>query len=168
MKKEGVGPLIRLLKGRSKCFRRPGYKLEAALWCMASSEKHWLDLMPSGRCIGRLDSHQGLNQLRKCVVILQQGYDYERPLWFRYRDIFRESHKFTQVGLIDKELLLWGSLVRWLLRSKCYDLAEICLHHYQDICLKLTDGEMTDVLGALLDIPHSKSMSSRGRLRSFV
>ncbi len=154
-----VAHLLQMAKKSKCCYSMPEYKLEVALWGMASSEKKCLREVMNVSGIKGLSVESGLRGLRKNVAVLQRAYDYEVPIMFRYREVFKQICDFSRVRQVDKELLLWAALTRWLVRSRAYSLAHLAFLQYGSLSQKLSGGRQKDTLGILRDISDLPSMA---------
>lgn len=55
--------------------------------------------------------------------------------------------KLKHLQRLDKELLAWLAISRWLARHKFYDLSSFCLQEYIKISLTITGGRSQDSIG---------------------
>lgn len=53
---------------------------------------------------------------------------------------------------VDKELLVWLAVTRWLVRNNNYNLAALVFEEYKSLSLRLTGGSKEDALGIADDL----------------
>ena len=93
--------------------------------------------------------------LFQIVSTLENAYEQDISFPIRLKKVGALVDQLSQIRNIDKELLSWVAIGRWLSRHNNFQLAIMCLHEYQGLSLKLSSGRCQDVLGLCNDL-HSK------------
>ncbi len=131
-----------------KTHHENGYILEAFLWTRIAPTKSWMLRFPTLKSLARR-SHSTLSRcgfLYKATKRLEESYDEQIPLHLRMKILGELVSSVGEFPTVDKELLFWATIVRWLYRHRKQRLAELVLKEYQAISLKLTDGRSNDSL----------------------
>lgn len=148
-----IAPLMAAVR-RGKSHYEYGYVLEASFWARSVETKQWLERVPKVKSITRNPAlkppQTGL--FHKCAAMLEECYQYRVPFDVRLNQLGKILPRISQLVTMDKELLVWSSMARWLARSRAFTLAAFALGEYQALSLKLTAGKKRDALGVLGDV----------------
>ncbi|SMF59812.1 hypothetical protein [Pseudobacteriovorax antillogorgiicola] len=154
---------IRDLTKLDESHHQASYLIEMFFWASSVSSYRWLRQMAKIRTLARKKDLQirkkGLAY--KMALIIEGAYDDTVPLTMRMKKmefIFKNARRLRNV---DKELLIWLSLCRWLERQKMTKIASMALNEYMALSRRLSGGTCDDVLGIAQDLkdslgPHSE------------
>jgi hypothetical protein len=143
----------------SLCKRgRPHYQTSYLLECFL-----WLRSLPQTTYFGRIPKLTSLAQYKEirfrdypvlhgiCQQI-ENAYDTSIPFSTRLTTMKKILAKIPSIRNIDKELLVWVSLSRWLYRNRYMDIAAITFQEYISLSQRLSSGRSQDVLGIAKDL----------------
>ena len=130
------------------------YIVECYLWCAAAKKKEWVERLPKMRTLARNATirPRRLGFYFEAALVLEDCYDTDIPLVIRLKklgDIMARVKGFVN---IDKEILVAAVAGRWLARIHSFPLAVLVLKEYEALCLRLSDGRVSDALGVAADL----------------
>ena len=130
------------------------YLLQFQLWAFAVKSRRWQKNLVR---LASLKKRKGIEisgqkPIVKFLQVIEECYDYERPLTNRLERLGESLERISEVETIDEELLAWAAAARFLWRSRAKSMALVCQSEYQKICLCLSRGQSADTLGLLGDI----------------
>ncbi len=130
------------------------YVLEGFFWARATSSTQWLDHLPKLKSLAQKKQFNFKNyaSFHRCALSLEKSYDTEIPLTHRLTSIKKTVQSIQTIADIDKVLLVYLSLIRWLLRSQCRDFGRILWSEYSGLSLRLSRGRSSDALGIAGDL----------------
>ena len=135
-------------------FYHTSYVLEGFFWARSSSSLQWLDHLPKLKSLGQKKqfNFKQYANFHRCALSLEKSYDTEIPLTHRLTGIKKTVQTIQTIADIDKVLLVYLALIRWLLRSQCRDFGRILWSEYSGLSLRLSRGRSADVLGIASDL----------------
>lgn len=145
--------LSRLIRTDSY-YKEPYYLMQFHLWAFAVKSKRWQNNLVRLASLKKRKkiSIDGQKPIVKFLQVLEDCYDYERPLVNRLEKLGEVLGKAQNFDYIEEEMLAWAAATRFLWRSRAKQLAQVCLCEYQAICLRLSIGRTTDVFNLVSDI----------------
>lgn len=130
------------------------YVLEGFFWASCVGTYKWLKKLAKVRTLARNKTLmlKKAGVFYKCAVDLEEIYESERPLLFRLNKAEVIFYKTKRLRNVDKELLVWLSLARWLARVNHPGLAALVLEEYAALSQRVSAGRSRDVLGVSADL----------------
>lgn len=157
-----IGPLVTsVLRGKSH--HDVTYLLEAFFWTRIVASRDWIKRFPTIRKMA-YDAALDLKSAGvsyQCARALEFCYDYAAPYTFRLERVGKALSLSQSLLTMDQQLLVWAAAVRWLSRGRSPFIAELVLHEYQALSLRLTRGNKTDALGLLSDVEADATSGER-------
>ncbi|SMF68219.1 hypothetical protein [Pseudobacteriovorax antillogorgiicola] len=140
--------MLALVK-RNASHHQESYLLETQLWLRAVPSMNWIESLPKIASWQKnrnfcLKPYQALVKFISCLEFL---YDKNIPLDQRLNHARGAIAIIRDFRQLDKELLAWLGLSRWLVRVRAYDVAAFTFEEYRTISLKLSRGTCQDALG---------------------
>ncbi|MFW7379763.1 MAG: hypothetical protein ACOH5I_13200 [Oligoflexus sp.] len=150
---QDLNPLVKLCR-RGSAFYTSSYVLELFLWLRCHQKTHWLEKLPKLNSLGQ---YQTINfrhypHLYGIAQQLEAAYDTSIPFANRLSSMKKILGKISLLRNIDKELLSWLAITRWLYRNRYAEIAGIIFHEYSSLSQKLSQGRSRDVLGLAADL----------------
>jgi len=152
-RQQDLNPLVKLCKRGSE-FYTSSYVLELFLWLRCHQKTHWLEKLPK---LTSLSQYQTINfrnypHLYLITQQLEAAYDTAIPFANRLSSMKKILGKISLLRNIDKELLCWLAITRWLYRNRYAEIAGIIFHEYTSLSQKLSQGRSRDILGLAQDL----------------
>ena len=145
--------------GKGKLFYGSSYYLEAYLWIYAVQTKGFFDRLPKLSTLAKnKDVRVRRHPLYKAIVEIDSAYQVDIPLSTRLKTMKKIISSIDNFSLIDKKLLIYMAIARWLLRFHFPELASLVYSQYRLLSLQLSLGKSIDALGIGSDI-YEKSVS---------
>ncbi len=146
----GIGDLVKAGSSHYK----PSYILEYYLWSYCTSGFKIMLQLPKVRTLARKKELKlrSAGTFFKIVNSIEVAYDKSIPLVTRLQKLEEIFDKIKLLRNIDKEMLVWLALARWLDRNKQRDMAQMTLHEYAALSFRLSSGSNHDVLGLAEDL----------------
>jgi len=144
--------MLSVRKGKSH--HQPSYILEAFLWSRVIGETKWIDRYPTVRRVA-WGSDFVLRRsilLHRCVMVLEQCYDFKIPFPIRLEAIGKVISSLNSLTTVDKELMVWGATLRWLGRGRSSGFYSLVMGEYKALSWRLTEGNSPDALGVFGDL----------------
>jgi hypothetical protein len=141
-----------------KDFYQASYILESFFWIRSIPGLQWMDHLPK---LKSLSQKKNLNfkphgVYQRCAIHLERAYDKEIPLAHRLALVKKTLQGVHTLPDIDKVLLVHLSLLRWLIRSQCRELARFVYSEYAILSHRLCGTP--DVLGVAGDLTQKSWM----------
>ena len=137
------------------------YIMEVFLWTRAVKSRQWITRYPTVKQMGR-----GLKIRPKeygfwfeAVSLIEQCYDSEIPFMLRLQKVGELLLRTDQFFSIDKEILFWATVCRWLYRNRSSGFGALVLNEYRAKCLKVSEGRTSDVLNVVSDLYEAEPSS---------
>ena len=130
------------------------YIIEGFLWSAAASKKESMSNFP---IIKNLTRRKGLDFQKDSFLFkfsceVQNAYDSGIPFPTRFNTMQKMVAGIPKQYPIDKPLLCWLALARWLIRHNNQRLAQLAISEYEAVSLKASRGRCADVLGVAQDL----------------
>ena len=129
--------------------------LEAYFWSFAIAPTRWQSEFPSIKALFRrvqLDPQKDPSTYQMALTF-EECNDVDIPFTLRLSKIETMLNEVSRIEKIDKQLLCWLAICRWLSRHKSFQLARLVMAEYVGLCLKMTEGSSQDIFGIAADIP---------------
>ncbi|NRA67453.1 MAG: hypothetical protein HRU19_23425 [Pseudobacteriovorax sp.] len=146
-------PLL-LLTQRGGTHYHPSYLLECFMILRSLPKKQWQGRFPKLASVNRHKeiSLRDYRQLHDICLAVENAYESDIPFHHRLSKLKPCLSKIRELRTIDKELLAWLSITRWLYRSRYMAMAAVTWSEYQSLSKKLSQGKSGDVLGMAKDL----------------
>ncbi|SMF24608.1 hypothetical protein [Pseudobacteriovorax antillogorgiicola] len=130
------------------------YLLECFLWLRCLPSTQWFNKLPKLSSLAqykevRLKHYPILYAVCQAV---EAAYDKEIPISSRLGTLKKVLPKLRSIRNIDKELLAWLAVTRWLHRNRYKDLAALTFHEYLSLSNRLSLNQSQDALGVASDL----------------
>lgn len=144
--------MIDLVQKKQKHYQNL-YLVEAYFWMYSIQSTEGIKRLPklNARTKTALRLKE-IGPLYSFISIFIDLYNYDIPYMTRLKTLVRYIKEIDKIYNIDKRLLVWLSIVRWLSRHHSIELADIALAEYISLSLKLTDTQSKDALNIAGDL----------------
>lgn len=139
---------------RGKPHYQSVFLLETFLWLKAHRSTLWLKQVSSIKTLARNKDlkPQDLGFFFQACLELERATDEAISPMVRLESLGYLISNTKHLLTIDRELLLWVAVIRWLIQNNRMMLVESALGEYQSLSLKLTSGKSRDVMNTAEDL----------------
>ena len=146
-------PMLKMVK-KGGSHHSTSYLLECFLWLRVHPKTEMLRRLPK---LATLAQYKGIQfrhyqDLYAIALQLEAAYDTSIQFSQRLSGLKKILELVPQLQQIDKEMLAWLAIARWLYRSRYSDIAGIIFYEYTSQSRKLSEPGNSDVLGMAADL----------------
>ncbi len=158
-----LAPMMLLVRS-GKSHYLPSYLLEAYFWAQAVSSTRWLQDFPRLQALFRRPSlHLRKDSLSyKIALTFDDCHDQAIPFQKRYVLVEELFTIVSELESVDKQLLCWLAIARWLSRNMASRLAKLVMAEYEALCMKVSCGRNKDIFGIAQDLTQKAWYLSQG------
>ena len=130
------------------------YLCEAFLWAYSHKSRKWIKKIPLMRTLVRKKTLDfgAYSPVVKFCRMMEDSYDSTIPFLSRLSKVGENLNEIENIGAIDKMLLAWVAVTRWLVRSNSKGLARLTFSEYKKLSLGISGGKTQDSLGICEDL----------------
>jgi hypothetical protein len=130
------------------------YLLECFMWLRSLSKKEWYARLPKLQTMNQYKEikFRSYPAMFEVAQKIEDAYDTDIPFAVRLTKLKGVIKRIPTLRNVDKELLAWLAITRWLYRSRYTSMAAITWFEYVSLSQRVTEGRSNDALGIAKDL----------------